>query len=79
MLLVVLLKLLLVVGQDWAVYLSCNLLYVERLMILSVGWFIPPHTNSFLIPRKDLFWLLKLLVLLLKFWLIWDRFGCVFF
>ena len=24
-------------------------------MILSVGWFIPPHTNSFLIPRKDLF------------------------
>jgi len=21
-------------------------------MILSVGWFIPPHTNSFLIPRK---------------------------
>ena len=54
MLLVVLLKLLLVVGQDWAVYLSCDLLYIERLMILSVGWFIPPHTNSFLIPREDL-------------------------
>uniref|UniRef100_M1CYK5 Late blight resistance protein n=1 Tax=Solanum tuberosum TaxID=4113 RepID=M1CYK5_SOLTU len=40
-------KLLLVVGHDWAVYLSCDLLYVERLMILSVGWFIPPHQLVF--------------------------------
>jgi len=47
-------------------------------MILSVGWFIPPHTNSFLIPRKDLFWLLKLLAMLLKFLLIWTGFSCVF-
>ena len=47
-------------------------------MILSVGWFIPPHTNSFLIPRKDLFWLLKLLVVLLKFLLIWDRIWLCF-
>ncbi|KAG5597322.1 hypothetical protein H5410_038554 [Solanum commersonii] len=51
---------------------------VKGLGIIVLGWFIPPHAKLRLIPRKFVVVFVEVVVVLLKFLLIWNMFPVVF-